>query len=132
MIKINEKNYENPIIEVSFGNYSVTQKGKKRQGESPFISFDCSDVYLGLETTYDKTWLMNLKLKEMKDISSFISDIVYEDEKEWVSLTTGTYKCFVTKTDNNLFIFEFDCNAEECGKIFEISLVEKIKIDLDI
>ena len=45
-----------------------------------------------------------LKINDKKDISKYISDITYEDKKGWISLITGNYNCFITKTKNKLTI----------------------------
>ena len=53
MIIINDKKYDNVLKKVSFGEYSVMQDGKKRNGMAPFISFNCDNILLGIETNYD-------------------------------------------------------------------------------
>lgn len=131
MININKKNYENPLIKASFGEYNVNQNGKKRNGKAAFISYKLGNIYLGLETVYDKNWLKELKINDKKDISNYISDITYEDEKGWISLITGTYKCFVNRIENNIFVFEFNCEFEECGEYYNILVDEKVKMDFE-
>ena len=129
MTIINDKNYDNVLKKVSFGEYSVTQDGKKRNGSAPFISFRFDNVLLGLETIYDKKWLKELKISNKTDISKYISDITYEDEKGWISLITGNYNCFINKVENNKFVIEFRCETEECGEYYRILLNEEVKID---
>ena len=131
MIIINGKNFDNALKKVSFGEYNVTQDGKKRNGSAPFISFKVDNVILGLETIYDKKWFEELKINDKKDISKYISDITYEDEKGWVSLITGNYNCFVTKTKNNMFSLEFSCEAEEIGEHYKILLNEEVDINFE-
>ena len=128
---INGKNFDNALKKVSFGEYNVTQDGKKRNGSAPFISFKFDNVILGLETIYDKKWFEELKINDKKDISKYISDITYEDEKGWVSLITGNYNCFVTKTKNNMFSLEFSCEAEEIGEHYKILLNEEVDINFE-
>ena len=89
MIVINDKNFNNTLKRVSFGEYNVTENGKKRNGSALFISFKIDNIVLRLETVYDKKWLEELKINDKKDISKYISDITYEDEKGWISLITG-------------------------------------------
>ena len=129
MVVLNNKNYNNSLIEVSFGKYNVTQNGKKRTGESLFVLFKIDNFYLGLETTYDKKWLKELKIDDKKNITEYISDITYEDEKGWLSLILGKYKCFINKVEENNFIIELNSDTEECGEHFHILLNEKVKID---
>ena len=131
MIIINGKDFDNALKKVSFGEYNVTQDGKKRNGSAPFISFKFDNVILGLETIYDKKWFEELKINDKKDISKYISDITYEDEKGWVSLITGNYNCFVTKTKNNMFSLEFSCEAEEIGEHYKILLNEEVDINFE-
>ena len=127
---INNKKYNNASKKVSFGEYSVTQNGKKRNGSAAYISFKIDNVLLGLETIYDKKWLKELKTSNKKDISKYISNITYEDEKGWVSLITGNYNCFINKVKSNIFSLEFSCEAEECDEHYIILLNEEVEINL--
>jgi len=131
MIIVNGKNFDTPLKKVSFGEYNVTQDGKKRNGSAPFISFKFGNIILGLETIYDKKWLEELKPNDKKDISKYISDIAYEDEEGWISLVTGNYKCFISKVENNIFTLEFSCDAEECGENYKILLNEEVEINFE-
>ena len=131
MIKINDKNYDNAIKKVSFSEYSVTQDGKKRNGNAFCISFKINNTLLGFETTYDKKWLEELIINDKKDISKYISDISYEDEKGWISLITGNYKCLINRIKNNIFLLEFTCDTEECGEYYNISLKEEVEISFE-
>ena len=131
MIIINDKNFDKTLKKVTFGEYSITQDGKKRKGSAPFIVFKFDSIFLGLETNYDKKWLKELKINDKKDISEYISDITYEDEKGWISLITGNYKCFITKTKNNMFFLELSCEAEECGEFYNILLNEEVEINFE-
>ena len=130
MIIINKKKYDNVSKKVSFGEYSVTQDGKKRHGKAPFISFEFNNIVLSLETIYDKEWIDELQQNDNKDVNKYISDIIYEDGNSWVSLITGNYKCFINKIENNVFVPEFSCEAEECGEFFDILINEQIRLDL--
>ena len=128
MITINGKQYNIDSKKISFGKYRVTQDGKKRNGKAPFITFKFENILLGLETIYDTKELKELNLDDKKDISKYISDITYEDEKGWISLITGNYKCFIQKIDNNKFIIELNGEAEEYGEYYSILLNEEIEI----
>ncbi len=131
MIIINEQKYDKISKKVSFGEYSVTQGGKKRSGEAPFVSFRFNNILLALEITYDKKWLEELKINDKINISKYISDIVYEDKKGWISLIVGNYNCFITKVKNNLFVFEFRCETEEYGEYYNILLNEEVEISFE-
>ena len=128
MIIINKKKYDKALIKVSCGEYSVTQDGKNRKGIAPIIKIKLDDIVLVLETNCDNKWLEELKINDKKDISKYISDISYEDEKGWVSLITGNYKCFINKVENNKYELEFNCEAEECNEYYKIILKEKVEM----
>ena len=127
MIIINDKNYDNVLKKVSFGEYSVTQDSNVRIGSAPIITFKIDNILIRLETTYDKKYLEELNTNDKKDISKYISDITYEDENGWISLITGNYNCFITKYRNNKFVFELKCEAEECGEYYNIFLKEEVE-----
>lgn len=129
MLIINNKEFNNPSINISFGKYSVHQNGIDRDGYSPFISFKYTNLCIGIETNYDKNWLKELKQNFKEDISKYISDITYEDEKGWISLINGNYKCFISKVEDNIFTTELRCETQECGEYFDILINEKIHID---
>lgn len=131
MITINDKNYDNVLKKVSFGEYSVTQDSNVRIGSAPIITFKIDNILIRLETTYDKKYLEELKINDKKDISKYISDITYEDENGWVSLITGNYNCFITKYRNNKFVFELKCEAEECGEYYNIFLKEEVEFTFE-
>ena len=128
MVIVNDKIYNKILKKISFGEYSVIQNGKRREGLAPFILFNFDDIFLGLETTYDKKWLEELKINDKKNISKYISDVTYEDEKGWMSLITRDMQCFIYKIDNNIFEIKFSCDTEECGEYYKILLNEKIEI----
>ena len=73
MITINDKNYDNVLKKVSFGEYSVTQDGKIREGMAPIIMFKFDNILIRLETTYDKKYLEELNTNDKKDINKYIS-----------------------------------------------------------
>lgn len=127
MITINDKNYDNVLKKVSFGEYSVTQDGNVRIGSAPIITFKFDNILIRLETTYDKKYLEELNTNDKKDINKYISDITYEDENGWISLITGNYNSFITKVRNNKFVFELKCEAEECGEYYNIFLKEEVE-----
>ena len=128
MIKINRTKYNINDIKVTYGNYSVTQAGQERNGISPIIHFKGDDFFLWVETIYDKDWLSEMNLDTITDISKYISDIAYEDEKGWLSLSYGNYSCTLNKLENKLFNIELICKCEEAEEIYEIYISENIII----
>lgn len=129
MIIINNQSYKNNKGNITFGNYNVTRNRKTKKGVSPFISFKCKNTYIGIETTYDKEQLINMQINNKADITKYISDITYEDEKGWISLICNKYNCYLKKIGNHHFIIELDCKAEEGNEIFKISINENITIE---
>ena len=129
MITINNKIYENNKVKVTFGNYSVVQNGKKRNGKSPFISFECNGLYIGIELTYDEKWLIELKENDKKDITKFVSDIIYEDQKGFISLILGKYACYLERINDCEYKIELICETEEGSEIFIININEIITIN---
>lgn len=131
MITINNTKYIVQNIKVTFGNYNVSNKDKRRNGQSPFIQFHTdNDIFIGIETTYDKEWLKELEVNDRKNITEYISDIAYEDENGWLSLITGKYTCYLEKINQSKFRIEFKCAAEECDEYFDISIIEDILVEL--
>lgn len=127
MIKINCNEYNNNKIKVTYGNYSITKDGKKRKGKSPFISFQCNNIYIGIETIYDKTWLDEIKINTKKDITKYISDITCEDEKGWLSLIIySNYNCILNKIGDKLFNIELICSYDDTEEKIEILINENI------
>lgn len=128
MISINNKKYNIDTIRILYGNYFARQDGKKREGISPIICFQCDKFYFRIETIYDKEWLNEMNFDTITDISKYISDISYEDEKGWLSLSYGNYKCMIKKIENKVFNIELICECEEVEEAFEIYLNENINI----
>lgn len=131
MLKISNKNYNDPIVKVFFGQYCIVQSGTKREGYSPFISFEYNEINIGIETTYDKNWFKELNKNDKKDISKYVSDITYEDENGWTSLINDVYKCYITKIEDNIFVIDLNCYTEELIEPCSIILNEKIEINFN-
>lgn len=127
MIKINNKEYNNYTTKITWGNFSVYSNGKKRTGTSPFITFNIDDkILIGLELTFSNESFKEC-IKETKvDITSYLTDICYEDEKGWISLNTGKYTLYTTRINSNSFKFEFEVNEN----IEEINIIIDSTIDL--
>ncbi len=131
MIKLNNNIYHNISYQVSFGEYQVKQNGKKRTGKSPIITFMWDNFNLMLELIYDKEWIRELKINNKKDISKYVTDIIYDDGKGWISLNYGTYKCFLKRIDNENYLLDFYCNIIEYEEEFNIVLKEKINFNIE-
>ena len=128
MITVNNKSYKNNPVTVTFGDYNISQNGKRRSGRAPFISFKCNNLYIGIELIYDEKWIIELKENNKKDISKFVSDITYEDEKGWISLNHGKYNCYLEKINNHEYKIELNCCAKEEEEMYIININEVIII----
>ena len=126
MIKLFVKQNDGDF-KLTYGRYSVYQDGKRREGESPIVLFRFDDILIRIETTYDKTWIENLKINEEQDITKYLSDISYEDKNGWCSIKTGFYSCTLTRLEDNLYNVELKCKCVECGEEFDIFICENIK-----
>lgn len=131
MIRYNDKVYNKSLYQISFGEYKVKQNGKERTGKSPRITFMLDDFNLMLEFIYDKEWIRELKINDKKDISKYVTDIIYNDSKGWISLIYGTYKCFLERIDNEFYLLDFYCNTMDDEEEFSIVLNEKINFILN-
>ena len=78
MITINNTKYTVQDIKITFGNYNVSNNGKKRNGQSPFIQFHTNNnIFIGIETTYDKEWLQDLKVNDKNYTYGWPSKRIY-------------------------------------------------------
>ena len=124
MIKINNDKYDNYDIKITYGKFNIVKFDEKLSGVSPFIMFNVGDnIFLGIETVIYKDILENIKLKEKKDLTCYLTDITYEDEKGWISFINEKYYFYITKISD--FDFKVDFSLETLDEI-------NVKIDCDI
>ena len=126
MVIINEKKYENTNYKISYGEYNVNQNGKKRKGISPFLRFKCNNINIGIEMTYDIKCIEETKINTTIDITKYISDILFENEKYWLSLIIGEFSCWLSKIEDDKFVIELKYKGEECDMYFYIYINETI------
>lgn len=114
MIYINNKDYKEYKIDISWGKFSAYCNGEYRKGNAPFITFDLDNKkYIGLELNLSKNMFEELQLNKKTKINKYISDITYEDEEGWLSIITGDYNCFISKINNNSFKIELSVISDE-------------------
>lgn len=114
MIIINNKEYNNYNIEVSWGKFSVSHNKKRRQGISPFITFNIdNDKFVGLEFTFSDEMFKQMKVNIKTNIKEYISDVLYEDDRGWTSIINSAYDCYITRIDDKNFEINFNIKAEE-------------------
>lgn len=132
MVIINDKQYDNVVQDISYGNYSVRQDGERREGIAPCIFFQCDDdVYIGVETLYDIKWIKELELNTMIDITKYISDITYEDKSGWMSLVVGEHSCLLSRIGDNEVYIDLKYKGEEFGSYLDISIKENVKLNYE-
>ena len=68
--------------------------------------------------TYSKENLESMKTNDNIDITEYISDILYADEKGWISLNLGEYKCNIVRINKSDFNIKLEVNE----KLEEISI----------
>lgn len=114
MIIINNKEYDNYTIQVSWGNFSVSYQGKRRTGIAPFISFNIENkLFIGLELTFSNNMIKEMKKNIKTNIKEYISDVLYKDERGWISIINSDYDCAITRIDKKNFKINFYIKAEE-------------------
>lgn len=124
VIKVNNREYNAYKTNVSWGNFDINYKGEKRVGISPFISFDLgNNVFVGLELTFSDESFEETEIDIRTDISSYVTDILYEDEKGWGSFILGKYNCYITRSSEKNFKIELCLEYNE--------LDDEINIEID-
>lgn len=131
LISINNEKYNTYKVKISWSDFTVSSRRGysviKHYGTAPFITFNINDnIFIGLETTLSKEMIKNTKVNEQTDITKFISDITYEDEKGWISIINGEYVCYLVRKDVNKFQIVLDVKSEviENLNIFIDTIVE--------
>lgn len=123
MIKLNNKKYDNYKIEVLWDNFEVISNDKKIKGVSPFISFNIdNNIIIEIETSISKETLENININEKINITQYLTDIIFEEQKGSRSIIDWKYNFEMTKINSNFFKIEFDINNND----------EKIKIDCNV
>ena len=123
MIKLNNKKYDNYKIEVLWDNFELGSNNKKIKGVSPFISFNIdNNIIIEIETNISKETLENININEKINITQYLTDIIFEEQKGSRSIIDWKYNFEMTKINSNFFKIEFDINNND----------EKIKIDCNV
>lgn len=121
IISINDKKFNNYETKVSWGEFTVNSYNdnvlSKRTGKSPIILFTIDEIYIEIETTYSKEMFESMKLDKKEDITKYISDITYEDNKGWISIINGEYTCYLIRKNENNFQIILDSKSDEFEKL---------------
>ncbi len=108
MIQINNQQYNNYSTKIDWESFSVSSYGQKRTGLAPFITFNIDNkILIGLELTFSDEMIKDCQIDTKLDITKYLSDICFEDEKGWLSLGTGKYTLFITRLNDNSFKINF-------------------------
>ncbi len=129
MIIINENKYSIFDYKVSWGKFHVTNNGKRRDGKAPFITFNIdNNKYIGLEFTFSDDMFKQMKVNVKTNLKEYISDILYDDEKGWISIIDGNYEIYLTGLSEKEFNINFCIKAHDVDEEFNIFLDENISI----
>ncbi len=108
MIQINNQEYNNYSTNIDWESFSVSSYNQKRTGLAPFITFNIDNkIFIGLELTFSDEMIKDCQKDTKLDITKYLSDICYEDEKGWISLGTGKYTLYITRLNDNNFKLNF-------------------------
>lgn len=108
MIQINTKKYNNYSTKVTWEKFEVIHDGQKLKGLAPFISFNIEDaIFIGLELILSQEIIESMKLNNQTNIKSYLTDILYEDSRRWISLITDEYDCTIVRLDERKFKIHF-------------------------
>ena len=141
MIKINDNKYVEYNTKISWIDFERNSNnaeivwGKaghnlnaKNDETAPFIEFNINNnILIGLEFSLSSKMLSEFPLNKQIDVSQYLSDITYEDEKGWISLITWDYKCTITKTAKNEYKLQFNILSNEIEKL-DIKIDTNLKI----
>ena len=129
MIIINENKYSIFDYKVSWGKFYVSNNGKRRDGKAPFITFNIdNNKYIGLEFTFSDDMFKQMKVNVKTNLKEYISDILYDDEKGWISIIDGNYDIYLSRLSEKEFNINFCIKAHDVDEEFNIFLDENISI----
>lgn len=118
MIRINNKKYYNYDIEITWGNFKTIVCGQETCGIAPIIRFNLeNNVFIEIESVFLKEKVENSYLNEKINIERYITDVIYKDDKGWVSIITGKYSCSIIRVDEKRFKLEFFIESKEIEPI---------------
>lgn len=113
MIIIDDKEYTNYNVKITWDSFYVISNNEKRTGIAPFITFCINEnIYLGLEFSFSKEMFKNIKFNNTKDVKKYLSDITYEDKSGWISIIIDKYICEITRINESDFKLYFSIESE--------------------
>ena len=127
MIKINSIEYSTNN-KITYGHFSTTMDNIKQEGTSPNVYINCSKSSIMIESIYDISIINTMEYGAKMDITKYISDIIYTDEKGWISLISGKISCELERIDAKTFRIFLSCYEEELDEKFDIYVDEVLNI----
>ena len=117
MFKINNKIYENELIEVSLGQFDLSYMDegirKNKSGSAPYFHIEITNetndkIWLGIETTICDNELKDLKIDKEIDMKKHITDIIYSVNGSFDNVYDENFTSSIKKIKNNIFKFKID------------------------
>jgi hypothetical protein len=128
MIKINNDEYDQYDIKISWGKFVAFSHGEKRTGIAPFITFNIeNNIFIGLELTISREMFQNIEIGTKIEINKYITDIIYEDEQGWISIGDAKYYCDILREDDKCLKINFYVKCDGVESI-EISIDDHIEL----
>ena len=127
MIEINKVRYSDYNIKITWGEFNISCKDKKRYGIAPYITFHTNDIIkiIGLEFTFSKAMFLDTKINKKTNINDYVSISFYnEKEQEWDMPLIEKGNCYITRINEEIFNFNFYIQ----NKDIEILINEDIKL----
>ena len=127
MLNVNQTEYDLKNKYINFDSFEAPVDGKKREGNALYITLITDDFKLSIETVYDVEWINELKVDDKKDISKYVVDLPYEDEKGWICLTNEC-NCTLCKIDDQRYEINLSGHFEEGTEQFDIEYSDIFEI----
>lgn len=126
MIKINDTQYADDCIKITWKNFNTSNaSGKKRFGKAPLITFCLEkNISVELEFTFSQAMFLDTKTNIRTNIKEYVSDIIFKNDKGCTSLIYGKYDCNITRINEKKFNLDFYVEEKE------ISIFINTNIDL--
>ena len=106
MVIVNNKEYTNYDIVTSWNDFSFNFNGHKKIGIAPFITFNIENISIWLELTFEDVMFKQLKLNNKVNIKDFIIDILYCNDRGWISISNNNFSSFITSINEDNFRLE--------------------------
>ncbi len=131
MIKINDKDYKLESLDCHWGKFTRTHNSITKTGVAPRLFFlvgeEDSSKELLLELTITDEEFKKMPIGKELNMKEEVTDIGYDDDKGWLTLSGSDYMLKITKLDTDEFLIKFKCGDSYEQISFEID--EEIKLE---